>query len=208
MEMEHLIREQVQESLDVKMALVRENTRTIAQIAALILKRLKSGNKLLLFGNGGSAADAQHIAAELIGRYHTDRKALPAVALTTDTSVLTAVGNDYGFQEVFARQISALGCPGDVALAISTSGNSPNVLKGVVAARRAGMHTVGLTGRTGGKIKALVDYCLCVPSSTTARIQEAHIMMGHIVSYLVERAHLTERIRRKGKHIGTRGRKQ
>ena len=190
MQINSLIGEQIQESIAVNAQLLRTHEIAIAQIAAAILETLRAGKKVLLFGNGGSAADAQHIAAELVGRYQTERTALPALALTTDTSVLTAVGNDYGFEEVFARQITALGSSGDLALAISTSGNSLNVLKGVAAAKRAGMKTIGFTGRQGGELKHLVDHCLCVPSDTTARIQEAHGLVGHIISCIVERAYL------------------
>lgn len=142
--------------------------------------------KVNYFRQWGSAADAQHLAAEFVGRYRSDREPLPAIALTTDTSVLTAVGNDYGFAEVFARQISALGEAGDVALAMSTRGDSPNVLRGLQVARERGLLTVGLTGGTGGKMKALVDICLCVPSDVTPRIQESHALVAHIVSCVVE----------------------
>jgi D-sedoheptulose 7-phosphate isomerase len=197
--MASLVRREIQESIAVKEKLLDGIADAIAEIASVILHTLRGGNKVLLFGNGGSAADAQHIAAELVGRYQTDRKALPAIALTTDTSILTAVGNDYGFEEIFARQISALGAAGDVALAISTSGNSPNVLAGLRAAKRVGMKTIGFTGGNGGAMKELVDHCLLVPSEKTARIQEAHILAGHIITFVVERALLDHdgfRIRR------------
>lgn len=181
-----LVSGEIQESIAVKTALLRKSVEVISQIADLILERLKDGKKLIIFGNGGSAADAQHLAAEFVGRYRSDREPLPAIALTTNTSVLTAVGNDYGFAEVFARQISALGEAGDVALAMSTSGNSPNVLRGLQVARERGLLTVGLTGGTGGKMKALVDICLCVPSDLTPRIQESHSLVAHIISCVVE----------------------
>jgi D-sedoheptulose 7-phosphate isomerase len=142
----------------------------------------------VLFGNGGSAGDAQHIAAEFVGRFAFDRPALPALALSVNSSAVTAIGNDYGFDLVFSRQIEALGRPGDVAIGISTSGNSPNIIRGCSVARKIGMHTAGFTGCTGGKLKEAVDYCVCVPSNETPRIQECHILVGHIIAGLVESA--------------------
>ncbi|WP_394844302.1 SIS domain-containing protein [Pendulispora brunnea] len=147
---------------------------------------LRAGKKVLLFGNGGSAADAQHIAAELVGRFVKDREALPAIALTVDTSALTAIGNDYGFEQVFARQVRALGQEGDLAVAISTSGTSPNVIAAIHAAREKGMRVMGLSGRKGGQMPALCDTCLVVPSNDTARIQELHITIGHILCEVLE----------------------
>jgi D-sedoheptulose 7-phosphate isomerase len=141
---------------------------------------------LLLFGNGGSAADAQHIAAEFVGRFAFDRPALPALALSVNTSCVTAIGNDYGFDRVFSRQLEALARPGDVAMGISTSGNSANVVHAMSVARKMELHTVALTGCLGGKLKSMVDYCLCAPSNETPRIQECHILLGHIISELVE----------------------
>jgi D-sedoheptulose 7-phosphate isomerase len=158
----------------------------VAKVSEVLIKALRQGNKALLFGNGGSAADAQHIAAEFVGRFGFDRPALPALALSVNTSCVTAIGNDYGFDQVFSRQIEAIARPGDVAIGITTSGNSPNVLRAVTAAREIGLHTVGLTGRSGGKLKECVDHCICVPSDETPRIQECHILVGHIVSGLVE----------------------
>jgi D-sedoheptulose 7-phosphate isomerase len=152
----------------------------------MLVDAFDHGRKVLLFGNGGSAADAQHIAAEFVGRFAFDRPPLPALALSVNTSCVTAIGNDYGFDLVFSRQIEALGRPGDVAIGISTSGNSANVLCGVSAARKMGLHTVGLTSETGGKLKSAVDYCLCAPSNETPRIQECHILIGHIIAELVE----------------------
>ena len=153
-----------------------------------ILERgVRSGGKLLLFGNGGSAADAQHIAAELIVRYKTDRAAISAIALTTDSSTLTACGNDMGFDALFERQIEALGRQGDVAVAISTSGNSANVVRGLHQARSMGLKTVGLTGCTGGKMRSLCDALIIVPSTVTARIQELHGMIGHVLCKALER---------------------
>jgi len=153
----------------------------------LIAGAIRDGRKLLLFGNGGSAADAQHIAAELVGRFMRERKGLPAIALTTDTSALTAISNDYGFDDVFARQVRALGAGGDVALAISTSGRSPNVLRAVEAARDAGLKVVALTGGDGGALAAAADVTLRVSASTlSARIQETHILIGHVICELVD----------------------
>ena len=159
----------------------------VNQAGALISKAFVSGNKLMLCGNGGSAADSQHIAAEMTGRFIKDRKPLPAIALTTDTSTLTCIANDYSFEHVFARQVSALGRPGDVLLAISTSGNSENVIKAMQAAKDLSIKTVALTGRDGGRIKSLADFSIVVPSLTTARIQEAHIFIGHIICGLIEK---------------------
>ncbi len=158
----------------------------VAKVSEVLIRALQQGNKALLFGNGGSAADAQHIAAEFVGRFAFERPALPALALSVNTSCVTAIGNDYGFDQVFSRQIEAIGRPGDVAVGITTSGNSPNVLRAVTAARKVGLHTVGLTGRGGGKLKECVDHCICVPSDETPRIQECHILVGHIISELVE----------------------
>jgi len=160
----------------------------VTNVTEVLLEALQRGNKPLLFGNGGSAADAQHIAAELVGRFAFDRCPLPALALSVNSSCLTAIGNDYGFEFVFARQIQALGHAGDVAIGISTSGNSPNVVCALERAKTMGLHTVGFTGRRGGKLKTLVDHCICVPSEETPRIQECHILIGHIISELVERA--------------------
>jgi D-sedoheptulose 7-phosphate isomerase len=159
---------------------------TIAKVCELLVNALNQGNKILLFGNGGSAAGAQHLAAELVGRFAFDRPALPALALSVNTSNLTAIGNDYGFDQVFARQIEALARPRDVAIGISTSGTSSNVLFAFSTARKMGLHTVALTGNTGGKLRGSVDHCICVPSNETPRIQECHGLIGHILSELVE----------------------
>jgi D-sedoheptulose 7-phosphate isomerase len=158
----------------------------MARVSEILIEAVRKGNKPLLFGNGGSAADAQHIAAEFVGRFAFNRPALPALALSVNTSCVTAIGNDYGFDLVFARQIEALGRPGDVAIGISTSGNSPNILRAFVVAKQMGICTVALAGATGGKLKGAVDHCICVPSSETPRIQECHILIGHIISELVE----------------------
>ena len=160
----------------------------IARAAAAMTDALGSGHKVLFLGNGGSAADAQHLAAELVGRLALDRAALPAIALTADSAVLTALGNDFGFEDVFRRQVEALGAPGDVLVAISTSGRSKNVLKALQAARERGMTTIGLTGAAGSEMAALCETCLAMPSRETQKIQEGHIVVGHIVCGLVERA--------------------
>jgi D-sedoheptulose 7-phosphate isomerase len=159
---------------------------TIIQAAEAIGQCLQRDGTLFLFGNGGSAADAQHIAAEFVGRFVQDRIPLPAIALTTDSSVLTAIGNDFGFEQVFARQVRALGKRGDVVVAISTSGQSPNILSGVEAGRELGLTTIGLTGGNGGRLSEIVDIALIVPSRITARIQECHISLGHIICEVVE----------------------
>jgi len=161
---------------------------TVGSVAGLLIDAFKSGKKALLFGNGGSAADAQHIAAEFVGRFAFDRSALPALALSVNPSCVTAIGNDYGFDLVFSRQIEALGTAGDVAIGISTSGNSPNVVQALSVARRLGLHTVAVSGGAGGKVKDVADHCICVPSKETPRIQECHILIGHIISDLVEKA--------------------
>jgi D-sedoheptulose 7-phosphate isomerase len=158
----------------------------VAKVSEILVDALGQGTTALLFGNGGSAADAQHIAAEFVGRFAFDRPALPALALSVNTSCVTAIGNDYGFDRVFSRQIEALARPGDVAIGISTSGNSPNVIRALSVARERGLHTIAFTGCTGGKLKSEVDYCICVPSTETPRIQECHILIGHIISELVE----------------------
>lgn len=182
-----VIRQRIEDSIMVKRRLL-ECTETCAEVAERIIRAFRKGNKVLLFGNGGSAADAQHIAAELVGRYYLDRPALPAQALTTNTSTLTAIGNDYDYDQIFSRQIEAFGQTGDVAIGISTSGGSRNVIEALRAAKRKGMVTIGMTGESGGQLKAEVDYCICVPSTATPRIQEAHILVGHILSELVEQA--------------------
>ena len=160
----------------------------VTDMGHLLIDCYAEGHKLMVAGNGGSAADAQHIAAEFVSRFNFDRPGLPALALTTDTSILTAVGNDYGYDQLFRRQIEANGVGGDVFLGISTSGNSPNILQALEAARLKGIMTFGLTGKTGGKMRELCDYCLCVPSEATPRIQEAHILVGHTLCAMVERA--------------------
>jgi len=159
---------------------------TIGSVAAACVEALRHGSKILFAGNGGSAADAQHLAGELVSRFAYDRPGLPAFALTTDTSVLTAIGNDYGYERLFARQIEAVGSAGDVFFAISTSGRSPNILAALKAARDKGLVTVGLTGRSGGQMPGLCNLLLRVPSDSTPRIQEGHIAMGHAICAIIE----------------------
>ena len=182
-----LIDQFVGESLRVKAKFFEENKEAIVRTAETIAHGLRNGHKVLFFGNGGSAADAQHLAAELVGRFGPDRPALAGISLSTDTSILTAVGNDYGYEQVFSRQIAALGQAGDTAIAISTSGNSPSVLEAIDMARSKGLFTVGFTGETGGKMKDRVEVLFRVPSPQTPRIQETHLLLGHILCDLVDR---------------------
>lgn len=184
-------------SLDQHIAAI-EKTKTeqydaIERSASILIKTIKSGNKVLIVGNGGSAADAQHLAAEFVGRYEIERKAIPAIALTTDTSALTAISNDYSFERVFARQVEALASKGDCLIAISTSGNSPNVIAGVMAARELGCSVIGMTGQNGKKLAGLSDECILVPSTRTARIQETHILISHIWCELIDREYSNEK---------------
>jgi D-sedoheptulose 7-phosphate isomerase len=174
------------ESIAVKQKTLQNNCDRMAQAVKVILRCLQRGGKVILFGNGGSAADSQHVAAELIGRLQKERKSIPAIALTTDTSILTALSNDYSFDIVFSRQIQGLGSKRDVALGLSTSGNSKNVIEGLKTAKKMGMATISLTGNKGGKMASLADINLIVPSTNTARIQEAHICMVHAICELVE----------------------
>ena len=182
-----LIDQFVSESLRVKSAFFEANKDAIGQTAETIAHALKTGKKMLFFGNGGSAADSQHLAAEMVGRFGPDRAPVAAIALTTDTSILTAVGNDYGYEKVFSRQIDALGQPGDAAIGISTSGNSPSVLEALDAACAKGLFTVGFTGETGGKMVGRSEVLFRVPSRVTARIQETHLLLGHIICELIDR---------------------
>lgn len=182
------IKEILLESIQVKEELLRNNIGQIKEIADLIIEALKKNGKVLVFGNGGSASDSQHIAAEFIGRFKKDRNALAAIALTTNTSILTALANDYGYETVFAKQIEALGQKDDVAIGISTSGKAKNVSAGLKQAKKMGIKTVALSGGDGGDIARLADTSLVVPSSITARVQEAHITIGHIICELVEEA--------------------
>lgn len=181
------IEEELQESVEVKNRLLSTGAGTIKDIARTVLGCLKAGNTIYLMGNGGSAADAQHIAGEMIGRFKRDRRALPVLALTTDSSVLTAVANDYGFDSCFEKQVEAFVKRGDVVIGLSTSGNSRGVLKAMRLAKERGAATIGLTGQEGGELKNLVDLCLRVPSTNTPRIQECHITVAHILCSLVEK---------------------
>jgi D-sedoheptulose 7-phosphate isomerase len=158
----------------------------IGKVASILIDTFSKGNKLLIFGNGGSASDAQHIAAELVGRFIKERAGLPAIALNTDTSILTSVGNDYGYESIFSRQIEALSKPGDVVMGISTSGNSKNVVKALKIASTLNCRTVGLLGKDGGEIKEITDINIIVPSDSTARIQEMHILIGHMLCEVVD----------------------
>ncbi len=181
------LRDRILTSAEVKRMLADRLDDAVA-VAGRLIAAVHSGNKLLLFGNGGSAADAQHIAAELIGHFYVDRRPLPAIALTVDTSALTAIGNDYSFDVIFARQVEALGQPGDVAIGLSTSGNSSNVVAGLRAAKAKGLVTVAMTGEHGGRAGEVADFCVRVPSSETPRIQESHILLGHVWAEVVEAA--------------------
>ena len=184
-----IITEALLESISVKSNILNDKRLTdiIAQVSKEIIKTFRNGGKVLLCGNGGSAADAQHIAAELSGRFYKDREPLFAEALHVNTSYLTAVANDYSYDEVFSRLVKAKGKPGDVLIGISTSGNSPNIIKAIETANQLGLITIGLTGQTGGKMKDLCKYLINVPSTDTPRIQEAHITIGHIICEIVEK---------------------
>jgi D-sedoheptulose 7-phosphate isomerase len=186
--MEEEIRKQLQSHRKLIEEIELKLTLTISSIAVLISDALKEGNKILLMGNGGSAADAQHMAAEIVGRFRLERRALPAISLAADTSIITAVGNDYGFETVFRRQIEALAEKGDVAIGISTSGSSPNVRAALLKAGEMGCRTVGILGKDGGDIKDCVDIPLIVPGDETPRIQEGHITVIHIICDLVEKS--------------------
>ncbi len=177
----------IHQHLETITAVKDQLTETIEKAAALLVRTIRSGNKVLIAGNGGSAADAQHIAAEFVGRYETERAAFPAIALTTDTSALTAIANDYSFERIFSRQVEALAAKGDCLIAISTSGNSPNVIAAVMEARNRGCTVIGMTGKNGKKLAGLCDECILVPSERTARIQEAHIMTAHIWCEIIDR---------------------
>ena len=184
--MENIIQKRFKECGEVRARFLKENLPKFLETINLISQAFERGNKLLLFGNGGSAADAQHIAAEFVNRYIIDRPPLPAIALTTDTSILTSVSNDFAFQEIFAKQVKALGKDGDVAIGLSTSGNSSNVIKAFEVAKEMGIKTVALTGNDGGMVAKIADVALTVSSSSTPRIQETHILIGHILCEMVE----------------------
>jgi D-sedoheptulose 7-phosphate isomerase len=184
---ETFLRREAQEHRDAFESLLRALDQPFAQTLSQWESCVRGGGKILLFGNGGSASDAQHIAAELVIRYHSDRAAIAAIALTTDTSALTAGANDLGFESIFSRQVEALGRAGDVAVGISTSGKSRNVLNGLREARSRGLHTTGLIGADGGEMRALCDCAIIVPSSITARVQEMHIFVGHLLCNALEK---------------------
>ena len=185
----NLVRQQLADGLAVLHAVMEDSSlhATLVQAAEVTALALRLGHKFMVAGNGGSAADAQHLAAEFVSRLCEDRPAMRAVALTTDSSILTAVGNDYGYERVFARQIEALGQPGDVFMAFSTSGNSPNILRALEKSREMGITTIGLSGKTGGGMQSLCDYCVRIPSNVTAHIQQAHLCLEHIFCLVVER---------------------
>ncbi len=175
-----------EESAQVKVKFAQENAEKIIEVVQLIAQAFREGKKVILFGNGGSAMDASHIAAEFVNRFLMERPPLPAIALNTDAAVLTSISNDYDFSQVYSKQLTALGHEGDVVIGISTSGNSPNVLKAIETAKKNGMKTVVLTGGTGGKMAGLAEYTFIVPTKATPRIQEAHITLGHIICQLVD----------------------
>ena len=185
-DIEDIIIRSFRESSRVKEVFANENLSRLVRVVDVITNSLNGGHKVLLFGNGGSAADAQHLAAEFVNRFLIERPPLPAIALTTDTSVITSIANDYDFSEIFSKQIRAIGREGDVAWGISTSGSSPNVLKAFQAAAKIGMTTIAFTGKDGGKMAGMVDICLNVTSGSTPRIQEAHITAGHVICEMVD----------------------
>ena len=184
--MENIVLKRFKESSEVKTRFLKENLSKLLDVIKLVSKSFEAGNKLFFFGNGGSAADAQHLAAEFVNRYLIDRPPLPAIALTTDTSILTSISNDFSFSEIFSKQLKALGKEGDVAIGISTSGNSSNIIKAFEVAKEMGMKTVALTGNDGGAIAKMANVSLIVSSTSTPRIQEAHILIGHILCEMVE----------------------
>lgn len=185
--MSDIIANSIKESVRAEEALLKEQVVNIEKAARVIIKSFRTGGKVLIFGNGGSAADSQHMAAELVGRFMKDRRALPAVALNANSSILTALGNDYGYEATFSRQVAALGRKGDVAVGISTSGNSPNILKAIEEAGSLEMETIGLTGRGGGRLAKICDIPISVNAKDTPRVQESHILIIHILCDLVER---------------------
>ena len=187
MNMREEVISELEESASIKRMIAQSLADTIVNAAQMIVRAYQSGGKVLLIGNGGSAADAQHIAAELMGRFKAERAGLPAIALTTNTSVITALSNDFGYDTVFSRQLETLAGPKDIIIALTTSGSSPNILKAIEVARSHGISVIGLTGAKGGKLKNRADLTIMVPSDNTPRIQEAHITIGHIICLLVEK---------------------
>ncbi len=186
--MKNKISQIIEESIEVKRGLIKSQSAAIEKAAQTIIAALKSGGKIIIFGNGGSAADSQHIAAELVGRFLKERKGLPAIALTTNTSILTAIANDYSYSQVFSRQLEALAGKNDVAIGISTSGKAANVIEAVELANKKGLTTVALTGCDGGGLARIAKISIIVPSKSTPRIQEAHVTIGHIICQLAEEA--------------------
>jgi D-sedoheptulose 7-phosphate isomerase len=188
MKMVEVITDQIRRSIEVKNGILSDMDliEKIGKAADIITNIYRAGNKTLLAGNGGSAADAQHIAGEFVSKFYFDRPAMASIALTTDTSILTAIGNDYGYDRLFERQVQAQGVKGDVFIGISTSGNSENIIKALAVCKSKGIFTIGLTGESGGKMAGYCDICISVPSSETPRIQESHILIGHIICCLVE----------------------
>lgn len=186
--LETFIKNQIEKSLEIKQKMLADNKLIllIEEVARKCIEVYKNGNKVLVAGNGGSAADAQHITSEFVGRFHFDRPGVPSIALTTDTSILTAIGNDYGYEKIFARQIQAIGRKGDMFIGISTSGNSENIIEALKECGNRGIIRVGLTGESGGRMAQLCDYCIKIQSNETPRVQEAHILVGHIICSAVE----------------------
>jgi D-sedoheptulose 7-phosphate isomerase len=186
--MDDILRKNIESSIEVHSRLLEACLPGMTVAAGALVAAYRGGRKALFFGNGGSAADAQHLAAEFIGRYLRERRPLPAMALHANTSAMTSIANDYGYEHVFSRQLQALAVAGDVAVGISTSGNSPSIIEGVTIARRMGVYTIGLTGASGGRLRELVDVLIAVPSNETPRVQECHILVGHALCDAVEQA--------------------
>lgn len=186
---EETVIDRIKQSIEMKEKVLRDNdlVKRIDLISQTIINAYKSNKKVILFGNGGSAADAQHLAAELMNKFYFDRKSLPAIALTVNTSILTAIGNDYSFEQIFSKQLEGISEKGDIAIGISTSGNSKNVIEGLKLAKKNKLFTVGFTGKDRGKINNIVDVCINIPSDDTPRIQEGHIMVGHIICEIIEK---------------------
>ena len=181
------IKSQIESNIELSKKILNEFLSIICDLGKIIASVVKAENKILICGNGGSAADAQHIAAEFINRFCMERRPLPAIALTTDTSVITSIGNDYDFKYIFSKQVSALGRKGDILLGISTSGNSQNIIEAVNAAKKKGIYTIAFTGQSGGKLQKIVDVCIKMPASETARVQEGHILISHLLCDIVEK---------------------